>query len=538
MLPSPSSSPVASPRGQRETLHNQTNTYACTTPSTKRQNKVDFSLPTPPKFEDASKRVRSSDGPSSRKRIKLSLQADALPEESEDESEDGDLEMEGIEMLRFRARANVPYCRNWQARPSCHPFGKGFPQPNTRQILRSFVSSNKADLFKCEARETGYALTIPYGCAYSYSAKHGGEPLLAVSTEAGSIHILNTRYRSDWESESSRTTIHAHENGIFDVKWNKLDTLLATASGDQSTRILCPRTSSCLHTLRGHSSTAKCVAWDPNHQDLLSTGGRDGSICLWDLRVAESRNGDFLAPIFKIDNAQRDVNEKKPRGRKPKMQPTLPSITSILYPETEPYQLISSGSADGKLKSWDLRQCHASDSKHPPMRYLCSSPSDPTISHGSSRPRGVTSIVEGHGPSAGIIFAVGTDSRIHTYSLPSLTPQVTSYTKETMSTTSFYIRTAISPCGRWLACGGTGPKGKAFLYDVANAALPSLSQSVVEGVELTGQLGEVGAVDWAEDMLATCADDGTVRIWRANIEVERQCREQPEEKRWAWCWAE
>ncbi len=149
--------------------------------------------------------------------------------------------------------------------------------------------------------------------------------------------------------ESSRTTIHAHENGIFDVKWNKLDTLLATASGDQSTRILCPRTSSCLHTLRGHSSTAKCVAWDPNHQDLLSTGGRDGPICLWDLRVAESRNGDFLAPIFKIDNAQRDVNEKKPRGRKPKMQPILPSITSILYPEMEPYQLISSGSADGSV---------------------------------------------------------------------------------------------------------------------------------------------------------------------------------------------
>lgn len=208
-------------------------------------------------------------------------------------------------------------------------------------------------------------------------AKHGGEPLLAVSTEAGSVHVLNTRNRSDWESgtqsyhfalvpsyspggpaESSRTTIHAHENGIFDVKWNKLDTLLATASGDQSTHILCPYTSSCLHTLLGHSSTVKCVAWDPNHQDLLSTGGRDGSICLWDLRVAESRNGDILSPIFKIDNAQRDANERKPRGRKPKMQPILPSITSILYPETEPYQLISSGSADGSVDSYIYDHSH------------------------------------------------------------------------------------------------------------------------------------------------------------------------------------
>lgn len=172
------------------------------------------------------------------------------------------------------------------------------------------------------------------------------------------------------------------------------------------------------------------------------------------------------------------------------------------------------------------------------MQYLCSSPYDPTTSHGSSRSRGITSIAEGHGPSAGIIFAVGTDSRIHTYTMPSLTPQLTNYTKETMSTTSFYIRTAISPCGRWLACGGTGPKGKAFLYDVGNAARPLQSRSAVEGVELTGQLGEVGAVDWAEDMLATCADDGTVRVWRANLEVERQCREQPEEKHWDWCWAE
>lgn len=128
MLPSPSSSPAAPHRGQRETLHNQTNTYACSTPTSKRQIKADFSLPTPPKFDDASKRVRSSDGPSSRKRIRLSLHTDALSEESEGESEDGDVKMEGIEMLRFRARTSLSYCRNWQARISSNTFGRGLPQ--------------------------------------------------------------------------------------------------------------------------------------------------------------------------------------------------------------------------------------------------------------------------------------------------------------------------------------------------------------------------------------------------------------------------
>ena len=104
-----------------------------------------------------------------------------------------------------------------------------------------------------------------------------------------------------------------------------------------------------------------------------------------------------------------------------------------------------------------------------------------------------------------------------------------------MKTNSFYVRMAASPCGQWLACGGA-VDGKAYLYDIS-AAGRTRGMSGVRGVELKGQTGEVGAVDWADGMLATCADDGTVRVWRPDLDVSRQCRDDPEEMKWNWAWS-
>lgn len=79
-----------------------------------------------------------------------------------------------------------------------------------------------------------------------------------------------------------------HENGIFDLQWSPDDTWLATCSGDHTTRITDVTTGKTLHILRGHTSTVKTVIWDPQHASLLSTGGRDGGIRVWDLRIAAS----------------------------------------------------------------------------------------------------------------------------------------------------------------------------------------------------------------------------------------------------------
>jgi denticleless len=81
----------------------------------------------------------------------------------------------------------------------------------------------------------------------------------------------------------------------------------------------------------------------------LSTGGRDGAVCLWDLRVSERRDSELadnvLRPVMTISKAHEERKEK-PKGRKGKSAPLPRTITALIYPG-DPYQLITSGSFDG-----------------------------------------------------------------------------------------------------------------------------------------------------------------------------------------------
>jgi len=149
-------------------------------------------------------------------------------------------------------------------------------------------------------------------------------------------------------AEPSRFVFQPHVNGIFGVSWNSSDNLLATCCGDKTTRISCPETGSLLYDLRGHTGTVKCAVWDPNHDDLLSTGGRDGTICIWDLRATKRQAGEdfnFGGPVMMIRNAHGNHSRGKGQGRK--VAPLAKSVTSLLYLDAQPFRLVSSGSCDG-----------------------------------------------------------------------------------------------------------------------------------------------------------------------------------------------
>lgn len=160
--------------------------------------------------------------------------------------------------------------------------------------------------------------------------------------------------------EQPRTFLQPHHDGIFDIKWDTDDTRLATCSGDQSIRINCSTTNTITHALQGHTSTVKCIAWDPGHKELLSSGGRDGTICIWDLRMAGDRCEDgqtILRPVITVRSAHENASSKG-KGRR-KAHATR-SVTNLLYPEIGPYGLISSGSFDGYVVS---RLCTLSDTQ-------------------------------------------------------------------------------------------------------------------------------------------------------------------------------
>ncbi|KAF5369936.1 hypothetical protein D9758_001290 [Tetrapyrgos nigripes] len=517
MLPSPSSSPIPI---SHHVLHERTNVLqecASTPPF-----KLPTQLPTPPKHSGVKRVLASSRNNGSIKRLKLSheIEKDHGDEEEEDN---------GFTPKPTKERRRKPSL--WPHDPYQRSIA---PTVSTRPILQSFVSSNKSDTFKCESIFTGGFLTPPYACAYSHGAKAGGLPLLAVATEQGSVHLLDTRARQDWDVEPPRKTLQPHSNAIFHVSWSQADDLLATCSGDYYSKISKVSTGQVLHSLRGHSGTVKCAAWSPTNDNLLATGGRDGTVCIWDLRAGENRNAEepsTVGPVMTIQGAH-DASLGRTKHCKP------PSVTNILYSGSD--FVTTSGSFDGILRTWDLRlltnKKSFSRGKGKRSAPLHLSPFDPTVADEGKRARGILSLVQGTGATSGLLLALGANSRIHTYSASSLTPLRASYAHKNLRVNgSFYLNMAISPCGRWLANGNGGRDGSCFLYDVADAGRPSAQSG--SGIQIRGQSGEVAAADWAESTLATCADDGTVRVWRPDVETYRRCLEAPEEEKWNWTWS-
>ncbi|THV05489.1 WD40 repeat-like protein [Dendrothele bispora CBS 962.96] len=519
MLPSPSSSPV-----HPQILHNRTNVVDECIPPPHIPRPFFTQLPTPPTKHAGVKRVATSQNRSPIKRLKLS---------AEDESESSDDDEDEFVVEPKTPRHSIH--RFWPQ----DPYQRAAPAAvSTRSILQSFVSSNKSDTFKCQSIDLSSFLTPPYACAYSHHSKSGGESLLAVATEQGSVHLIDTKKRRDWDLEPPRTTLQPHTNAIFHVAWAPTDELLATCSGDHSSKIVNVSSKEVLYSLRGHTGTVKCAAWNPQHQDLLSTGGRDGTICIWDLRVGENRghnSGPILEPVMMIQGAHESLNTKPGR---PKNAIKAKSVTNLVYNGSD--SLTSSGSFDGILRTWDLRfltdKKKSKRTKGKKTTPICISSTDPTTDHGARRPRGILSLAPGTISTSGLLFALGADSRIHTFSASTLTPLPVSYAHQSLKVnSSFYLNMAISPCGRWLASGNGGRDGSCLLFDVASAGRPFARAE--DGIELKGQIGEVGAVDWAENMLATCSDDGTVRVWRPDIETYKTCVESPEQGKWDWSWS-
>ena len=55
-------------------------------------------------------------------------------------------------------------------------------------------------MYKCHSIEMDSDITLPYACSYSHQSKRGGKPLLALSTEQGTVLIVNTEKRNGWDA--------------------------------------------------------------------------------------------------------------------------------------------------------------------------------------------------------------------------------------------------------------------------------------------------------------------------------------------------
>ncbi|KAI0688551.1 WD40-repeat-containing domain protein [Cytidiella melzeri] len=499
----------------------------------------------------------TTDGVSVRKRVKVHTEDIFRVDEEKEEEEDSSDEEDAFVVPR--KPRNLTTFEILNARRTAGPSRVSrLPSYSTRSILQSFVSSNRSDVFNLHSMSNASYMSPPYACSYSHGSKRGEDSLLAVATEEGVVHIFNTSKRQEHDVEPQRCTFQPHTNGVFDVQWSPSDTQLATVSADHSLCITNVSRAGVtpISQMKHHKNTVKCVTWDPTRDgNVFCSGSRDGMICVWDVRAEVGCWGP--KPVMVVAKAHE--TGKKTISRKGKMTaPPARGVTSLLFSGHNRYGLVSSGSYDGILRKWDLRYLDTRRRSTPQgcnIRSISSpvemSSEDPTLSRGTRRARGITSMTSGTGITAGLLFALSSDSRIHTYDATTLEPlsgwttdtntDAWSYGYENMRTNSFYVRLAMSPCGQWLASGGARD-GRAYVFDVSSSDRARVQPSLYgdmrgRGIELSGQKGEVGAVDWAPGQLATCADDGTVRIWRPDLETCRKCEAEPDEMAWSWSWA-
>ena len=109
---------------------------------------------------------------------------------------------------------------------------------------------------------------------------------------------------SDITQWAGRTQWLAHHNAVFDCCWADGDASLVTCSGDQRCRLWDVPTQACVATLRGHTGSVKTCAARPDAPWGLATGGRDGSLCLWDTRSpcrgGTPGGGHGLLPVARV----------------------------------------------------------------------------------------------------------------------------------------------------------------------------------------------------------------------------------------------
>lgn len=286
-------------------------------------------------------------------------------------------------------------------------------------------------------------------------------------------------------------SFRVHTNAIIDMVFSEDDMLLATASGDQTARVVDVLTQTTLSILGNHSASLKQVRFQPgaNSKSVLATSSRDGSVQIWDLRCkgTDGPMQDFYAkePLGPVHASSanrptwaRAVNSIWDAHRYPSWtQPTSlldhdytyrteapgktgESVTAITFLAQENL-LATSSQGNASIRIWDLRSLHNQRKTQTPLSQTAS-----PVSHTKFRNFGISSLsLSGDGSR---LYSLSKDNTVYAYSTshlilghapelskndpgPHFSPKETKpglgplygFRHPHLHATSFYVKTAI-----------------------------------------------------------------------------------------------
>ena len=309
--------------------------------------------------------------------------------------------------------------------------------------------------------------------------------LVAVGDEKGSVRLLESARNSKPGFQDAYLSFQPHDNAILDLAFSSDDMLLATASGDQTARIIDMPTRRILTTLAGHTSSVKQVHFQAGSgaNNIIATSSRDGSVNIWDLRCkglegpvrkvgvsldaengnendTSTRNMSWARPVNSIFDAHPD---RRPLNGGSLSRATMSadtssrsespgSVTALAFlPPGREQLLLTASEGNACLRLWDLRTTHT----HRRGRAVPLSTTRQPESHDKYRHFGTNALaVSGDG---GRVYSLCRDNTVYAYSTNHL---ILGHAPELSH-----------PGGRPRRSGGTGKEGLGPIYGVRHAQL-------------------------------------------------------------------
>ncbi|GKV07776.1 hypothetical protein SLEP1_g19498 [Rubroshorea leprosula] len=343
--------------------------------------------------------------------------------------------------------------------------------------------------------------TPPMAVSFCKTSKNSH--IFAVSDEDGYVNLFDSgrkfsscSSRGENTEEARLADWVAHQNAIFDICWNKEDTNILTASGDQTIRVWDVQEKKCTGVLIGHTGSVKSLSSHPTNSDIIISGSRDGSFALWDLRCKISSKSRCKEDCISSTAIVKRAHISPQARRVKRVKAASMSITSVLYLKDE-ISIATAGAVDSVVKFWDSRNLKTH------VTQACPHPNSSTQ---KERSHGISSLSQDL--NGVFLTASCMDNRIYLYNVLQLDKgPIQTFSRCQIG--SFYVKSAISPDAAYLLSGSSD--GNAYVWQV--------NKPQAEPITLESHSGEVTAVNWCPSetgKIITSADDFTVRIW--NIE--------------------
>lgn len=408
------------------------------------------------------------------------------------------------------------------------------PTSDWRSETAGFSSTHK-DIHATTSHD-GHPRCIPF-CAAACNTNS----LVAIGDEEGRVRLLDTSPAEKFNK--IHLSFQTHNNAIIDLAFSEDDSRIATASGDQTGRVVDMMTQTPISVLSQHTASLKQVRFQPGAGagSVLATSSRDGSIQIWDLRchggpVADTLPTErdaglrFSAPrpitsgcavnsFFAAHDAMprhqtrsvglasvatADHPDIASRGEVPGRISDV-SVTAIHWlPGGRSHLLLSACEADASIKLWDIRAIHTS--KHhrapTPLGYTA-----PPTAHTAWRHFGISSL--SLSSDATRLYALCKDNTVYAYSTSHMVlgPASTElkrprhgpadqlpgplygFRHANFHATSFYVKSALRPSrdGRseMLAVGSADGSPVLFPTDERYFSQAMHSSALVAGADAT-----------------------------------------------------